>query len=81
MGWDVEQLMGLFHDPAYPVLNQLRAHYGDQAVRERVEGLVGGLRGFRVKEVIADDPEPEGDEPELIQISIRCAGADRHDQP
>jgi hypothetical protein len=72
MGWDFEQLMELFHNPFYPVLNQLLAYYGEEAVRERVQALVGRSGVFRVHEVIEDEPEPaEDDEPELIQLSVQ----------
>ena len=70
MGWDAEQLLALFHSPAYPVLNQLLEHYGEAEVRRRVEGLLARSGVFRVHETIADDPEPEGEEPELIQVSV-----------
>ncbi len=72
MGWDADQLLGLFHSPAYPVLNQLREHYGEAEVRQRIQALLGRSGVFRFRETIAEDPEPaEDDEPELIQISIR----------
>jgi hypothetical protein len=71
MGWDAEQLLGLFHSPAYPVLQQMLACYGEAVVRERVEALLGRSGVFRVREVVAEDPGPEADEPELIQLTIR----------
>jgi hypothetical protein len=77
MGWDAEQLMELFHHPGYSVLNQLLAYYGEEAVRAQVQALVCQLGGFRVHEVIAEDPEPEEDEPELIQLSTRRVADDR----
>jgi hypothetical protein len=74
MGCDAAALMGLFRSPAYPVLNQLLAHYGEEEVRRRVERFLGRLGGLRFRETIAEDPEPEEDEPELIQLNIRCRG-------
>jgi hypothetical protein len=72
MGWDCEQLLELFHNPYYPVLNQLLAYYGEEAVRQRVQALVGRSGVFRVHEVIADEPEPAADdEPELLQLSVQ----------
>ncbi len=49
MGWNAEQLLELFHSPMYPVLNQLREHYGDDVIREKVEAVVGraGVLSFR----------------------------------
>jgi hypothetical protein len=75
MGWDADQLLALFHSPAYPVLNQLLEHYGTGEVRRRVGALLARSGVFRVREVIADDPEPEEEEPDLIQVSVgRVAG-------
>jgi hypothetical protein len=72
MGWDLEQLMELFHNPCYPVLNQLLAYYGEDEVRARVQALVGRSGVFRVHEVIEDESEPtEDDEPGLIQLSVQ----------
>jgi hypothetical protein len=72
MGWDVDQLLGLFHSPDYPVLNQLLAFYGEAEVRRRVGAILGGLGVFRVSETIDDDPDPDDDDgPELIQLSVR----------
>lgn len=72
MGWDTEQLMNLFTSPAYPVLNQLLAYYGEAEIRRRIEAFLGRVGGvIRFRETIAPDPEPEADEPELIQLTIR----------
>jgi hypothetical protein len=69
LGWDADQLLSLFHSPAYPVLNQLLARYGAAEVRRRVGALLGRTGVFRVREVIDDDPADD-DEPELIQLNI-----------
>jgi hypothetical protein len=71
MGWDAEQLLGLFHSPLYPVLNQLRKHYGDAAIQQRVEEIVQRWGVLRFRETIAEDPEPDEDDvsPMLIQVS------------
>ena len=72
MGWDANQLLGLFRSPAYPVLNQLRQYYGDEEVCRRIQALLDRSGVFRVRETIAEDSELEEDhEPELIQLSIR----------
>jgi hypothetical protein len=71
LGWDADQLLSLFHSPDYPVLNQLLAYYGAAEVRRRVGGLLGDVGVFRVRETVAADPDPEDDEPELIQLTIR----------
>jgi hypothetical protein len=71
MGWDAAEVMGLFRSPMYPVLNQLREFYGDDEVGRRVAALLARRGVFRVREVVAADPEPEDDEPELIQLNVR----------
>jgi hypothetical protein len=72
MGWDAEQLMGLFRNSSYPVLNQLLRHYGDKDVRRRVEAILGRFGRLRFRETIVEDPDPEDhDEPELIQLTVR----------
>src|SRR5262245_19243309 len=71
MGWDAGQLLGLFRSPAYPILNQLLAYYGEAEVRRRVGALLGGPGAVPVRETVADDPEPDGDDgPELIQLGV-----------
>jgi len=69
LGWDPESLLSLFHSPMYPVLNQLREHFGDDGVRQRLAELAG-QGNFRVTEVIADDQDEENDGPELVQLSL-----------
>lgn len=73
MGMEANELLGLFHSPMYPVLNQLLEHFGEEAVRQRVQTLLGGAGVlFRVQETIAADPLPEDeDEPVLVQLSLR----------
>lgn len=73
MGMEADELLGLFHSPMYPVLNQLLEHFGEETVRQRVQTLLGGAGVlFRVQETIADDPTPEDeDEPVLVQLSLR----------
>jgi hypothetical protein len=77
MGMDAEQLLGLFRNPEYPVLNQLLRHYGAEAIQQRVRALQGPLGGIRFREVI-EEPEPGEDEgPELIQLSVGRITDDR----
>ena len=71
-GLSAGEVLGLFRDPAYPVLNQLLGHYGEEAVCERVAALLGNFQGIRVTAVVDDEPEPDEDDgPELIQLTIR----------
>jgi hypothetical protein len=71
MGWGEADLLGLFHDPEYPVLNQLREYFGDEEVAARVRETLAASGVLRVRAVVDETPEPEDDEPELIQLSTR----------
>ncbi len=75
LGADAGQLLAMFRDPAYPVLNQLLAYYGEAVVSRRVGELLDGAGVFRVSETIDDEPDPEDDEEGLIQLTIRRSGA------
>jgi hypothetical protein len=70
MGWGPDELLGLFHSPLYPVLNQLCEHFGDGEVRRRVEALLARTGVFRVRETFAEDSEPGDESPELVQVSV-----------
>ena len=71
MGWGPEDLNGLFHSPLYPVLNQLREHYGDGELRRRVEVMLARTGVFRVRETVAEDSETQDEGPVLVQVSVR----------
>ena len=65
MGWDAQQLLGLFSNPGYPLLCELRAFYGEEGIRRQVESLVSRWGVLRFRETIV---EPEV-EPEVVQIT------------
>lgn len=69
MGWGTGQLLALFHHPGYPLLADLREHFGEDEVHRRIEALV--MRGGRlqVSEVIDDSETYSEDEPELVQLT------------
>jgi hypothetical protein len=70
MGWSAEQLLELFQSPMYPVLNQLREHYGDEVIRDNVQRIVERAGVFSFHETIADEPDSMADdEPELLELS------------
>jgi hypothetical protein len=74
MGYPAEAVLGLFRDPAYPVLCALRERLGDEAVRERVAQLQARTGVLRFRETIDDTPEPEDEHAgvtELIQLNVR----------
>ena len=57
MGMTAEELISLFHNPGYPVLCELRGFLGDEAVRNRVQALIGRWGVMRYREVHAE-PDP-----------------------
>jgi hypothetical protein len=71
MGWNAEQILGLFHDPYYPALHGLLRLYGEAGVRHRVLDLLGQTGVFQFQATVHDEPEPEESEPELIQVGVR----------
>jgi hypothetical protein len=79
MGWDMPQVLRLFADPGYPALNALLAHYGANGVRRRVAAVLGRMGVFRVSGTVRDEPEPEDDEPELMQLGTRRVRATKGD--
>lgn len=72
LGWQLDDLLRLFHDPGYPVLQQLLAWHGEAVIRERVAELLRPFAGLRLRATIVDEPDPEAEnEPELLQLNIR----------
>ncbi|MFO0847655.1 MAG: hypothetical protein U0871_03705 [Gemmataceae bacterium] len=71
-GLAADEVLGLFRSPAYPVLNELLGHYGEEEVGRRVRELLGNFGGFRVTAHVDDEPDPDLDDgPELIQLTVR----------
>lgn len=66
MGYSAAQLLALFHHPGYPVLCQLREHFGDEAIACHVNELVARWGVLRFRETIAEPDEPEQDD--LVQL-------------
>jgi hypothetical protein len=79
MGWDTEQVLGLFRSPFYPALNALLDHYGEGGVRRRVAAVLGRMGVFRFSGAVRDEPEPDDEEPELIQLGTRRVSAPKGD--
>jgi hypothetical protein len=69
MGWDEEGLLSLFRSPAYPLLNELREHFGEAEVARRARALLESCGVFRFTESFVEEPEPD-EGPELIQVSV-----------
>ncbi|MBM4001334.1 MAG: hypothetical protein FJ297_17665 [Planctomycetes bacterium] len=59
MGWNAEQLKGLFRHPDYPVLGQLREHYGEEELNARIEALVARTGVLRFRETVVEPDEDE----------------------
>lgn len=70
MGWDAEQLLGLFYHPGYPVLGELRAHYGDDEIQRQVEALIARWGVLQFRETIAEDDDSDEDHLHLVQIQL-----------
>ena len=79
MGWDAERIFALFRDPFYPPLHGLLGHFGEEGVRERIAGLVRRTGAFRFEASVDDEPEPETEGPELIELGIRGRRAPKED--
>jgi hypothetical protein len=72
LGYGTEEIVALFHDPAYPALNALVDLYGKHGLGERVEALVGQTGVLHFSGRVIEEPDPEdADEPELIQLGVR----------
>jgi hypothetical protein len=70
MGWNSEQVLGLFRNPDHPALNALLHHYGENGIRRRVEVVLARMGVFRVSGIVVDEPEPPEDELELIPLGV-----------
>ena len=71
MGWNGEQILGLFRDPFYPMLNGLLGIYGEAGIRDRIAAVLDQTGIFCCEGTARDEPEPTEMEPELIQLGIR----------
>src|SRR5437867_7081973 len=50
MGWDTEQIFGLFQQPIYPALNALLEFYGEAGIRQRIGKVLGRSGVLRLEE-------------------------------
>ena len=78
MGWPVDQILGLFRDPFYPLLHGLWLALGEEAIRERVASVVTRYGVYRFRSSIIEEPEDSA--PELVQIGPLGPGGSRHDR-
>jgi hypothetical protein len=66
MGWNTEQILGLFRNPFYPALYGLLRVYGETGIRTRVAAVLNSVGVFRFDGSVVEEPA----EPELIQLGI-----------
>lgn len=81
MGWEAEQILGLFRDPFYPALRELWDRYGEAELRQRIAGLLQQTGVFHFQVSIREEAEPEEEEePPLLELGIpeqwRTKGSD-----
>jgi hypothetical protein len=72
MGWSSEQILELFHNPFYPVLNELGQWFGENELRRRLAGLMqkSGVFHFQVAMHEEAESEPEEAEVQLLQLGL-----------
>jgi hypothetical protein len=82
LGCNADQLMELFRDPGYPLLNAVLHHYGADALRQRLGSVLRRMGVFHVSGSISDAPEPADEEPDLVQLGIlaRPRAGENHGQ-
>jgi hypothetical protein len=76
LGWDAEQVLALFRDPFYPLLNDLRDALGEDALRERIGAIFQRAGVYRFRATVREAPEEVV--PELVQIGPMGLGGGRH---
>jgi len=73
-GYDAAELMRLFMNPEYPVLNQLLDCFGLDEVRRRVDEALGGFDAFSVHATIDETPDPDEEHDDLVELTVRKHG-------
>lgn len=81
IGWDPDQVLTLFRDPAYPVLHQLWRTLGDAEIAARIASIVNGVGTFRFRSTMIEapgDPDsfPWDDDPGPIAAAANPPGRD-----
>jgi hypothetical protein len=76
LGWDAGQILALFGDPFYPVLNDLRDALGEAGLRDRIDAIFRRAGVYRFRSTVREAPEVI--EPELVQIGPTGRGGSRH---
>jgi hypothetical protein len=70
MGWNADQIIDLFKDPFYPVLNSLWCALGESVVSERVRSVLRRTGVLHFKTTLEEAPETANFGPEVIQIGM-----------
>lgn len=73
MGWNLEQLLGLFRDPFYPALYGMWSAWGEEVVRSKIGDILRRVGAFRFETAISEMPEPEAADLELVEIGLPAA--------
>jgi hypothetical protein len=76
LGWDADQVLALFRDPFYPVLNDLRNALGEEALGERIDAIFRRAGVYRFRVSVHEALEEH--EPELVQIGSMGPLGGRH---
>lgn len=71
LGYSPDALAAMFRDSEYPVLELLRERFGEEEIRRRAADSLGGWDAVRVTAEFDDEPEPDDDHDELIQLTVR----------
>jgi hypothetical protein len=69
MGWDANRILDMFDNPFHPALNSLGDLYGKSGIQSRVTKILRSMGVFQFEGYVRDDPVPEAEEPDLIELS------------
>jgi hypothetical protein len=70
LGWDADQILGLFQNAFYPVLNDLFRAFGEAGIRERVLDVLNNTGVYHFEETVHGEPDIADGEPELIELGV-----------
>src|SRR5262245_40913752 len=73
-GNDAGELLRMFLDPEYPVLNQLLDWFGPDELRSRIDNALTGFDAFSVRTSMEETVDPDDDHEELMELTVRSRG-------
>jgi hypothetical protein len=79
MGWELDAILGLFHDPFYPALHGVALVLGEDEIRRRIAAVLKDHGIYRFRCTIREEPEA----PDVVSIqwpvgSVRRPGEVSH---